>query len=55
MARLRTRRNPAPIGKDELAEGAPTDGSYTSTPAVFQAQTPTPAPAPIISSTDELC
>ena len=42
------RRNPSPAGEDELAGGAPTDGSVTSapTPAISRAPIPAPAPAP---------
>ena len=64
MAGSRARRNPLFAGKDELAGGALIDGSsitaiswaqtFALTEASALAQTPTSAPAPIISSTDKL-
>ena len=46
-ARCSRRRNPPPIGKDEPAGLAPTEGSdtYTPAPAVSHALTPAPASA----------
>ena len=51
MAGPKTQCNLPPAGKDELAGGAPSKGSGTSTPtsAAFRALTPALAPASALS------
>ena len=50
MVGPRTRRNPPPAGKSELAGGTPSKGSGTPTPTPATSRAPTPASAPASAS-----